>query len=94
MLGVTGGRADEDEARTVRSSPPETFPPRLTMTVTYTDRLTGASADRRGENPQPVGGKPRASVFLYYPSGEERKKASQIEKNGSVSWFLSKSAAR
>lgn len=69
--------------------PPETFPPRLTMTVTYTDRLTGASADRRGENPQPVGGKPRASVFLFYfILCEERKKASQIEKNGSVSWFF------
>lgn len=41
-----GGRADDDDGGTVRSSPAETFPPRLTMMVTFTDRPTGASTDR------------------------------------------------
>lgn len=43
--GMTG---DNDEGAAVRSSPLETFPPRLTMMVTFTDRLTGASTDGSG----------------------------------------------
>lgn len=49
VLGVTGDVQTMMRAVLFVLPPPETFPPRLTMTVTSTDRLTGASADRRGE---------------------------------------------
>lgn len=80
-----GERADDDEGGTVRSYPPETFPPRLTMMVTLTDRLTGASTDRsrttersRGKSLSPSVGKPRESVMLLYGSPLKLRRMAQL----------------
>lgn len=78
---------DDDEEAAIHSSPLETFPPRLTMMVTFTDRLTGASTDgsrtresSRGKKSESVR-RETESVGLAFMSSW---KASEIEKNGSV----------